>query len=75
MMKALRLLSLLIALTACSAKAPLSVQVVRSEMARCPEASWLDGREGTLKWNYTTGLELLAFLDVYDRYGDTAVFN
>ena len=53
----------------------MSVQVVRSEMARCPEGSWLDGREGTLKWNYTTGLELLAFLDVYDRYGDTAVFN
>lgn len=75
MMKTLRYLFLLIALTACTAKAPLSVQVVRSEMARCPEASWLDGREGTLKWNYTTGLELLSFLDVYDRYGDTTVFN
>ena len=74
-MRTLRFLSLLVALTACTAKAPLSVQVVRSEMARCPEGSWLDGREGTLKWNYTTGLELLAFLDVYDRYGDTAVFN
>ena len=43
---------------------PLSVQMVRSEMARCPEASYLDGREGTLKWNYTTGLELQAMLDV-----------
>ena len=75
MMKTLRHLFLLVALTACTAKAPLSVQVVRSEMSRCPEASWLDGLEGTLKWNYTTGLELLAFLDVYDRYGDTAVFN
>ena len=53
------------ALTACAAKAPLSLQVVRSEMARCPEASYLDGQEGKLKWNYTTGLELKAMLDAY----------
>ena len=54
------------ALTACTgAKAPLSQEVVRSEMARNPEASYIDGLEGTLKWNYTTGLELKAFLDVY----------
>ena len=52
-----------IALTACTAKAPLSLQVVRSEMARCPEASYIDGLEGKLKWNYTTGLELKALLD------------
>ena len=51
------------ALTACTAKAPLSWRVVESEMARCPEASFLDGQEGKLKWNYTTGLELKAFLD------------
>ena len=57
---------LTIALTACTAKAPLSLRLVRSEMARCPEASWLDGREGNLKWNYTTGLELKSFLDVYN---------
>ena len=54
-----------LALTACTAKAPLSLQVVRSEMARFPEATYLDGQEGKLKWNYTTGLELKAFLDVY----------
>ena len=54
-----------LALTACTAKAPLSLEVVRSEMARCPEATYLDGQEGKLKWNYTTGLELKAFLDVY----------
>ena len=54
---------LTLALTACTAKAPLSQEVVRSEMARCPEASHLDGQEGKLKWNYTTGLELKAFLD------------
>ncbi len=53
----------LLALAACTAKAPLSVEVVRSEMARCPEASYIDGLEGKLKWNYTTGLELKAILD------------
>ena len=51
------------ALAACTAKAPLSVEVVRSEMVRCPQASFIDGQEGKLKWNYTTGLELKAMLD------------
>ena len=51
------------ALTACTAEAPLSLRVVESEMARFPEASYLDGLEGKLKWNYTTGLELKAMLD------------
>ena len=45
---------------------PFSESVVRSEMQRCPEASFLDGQEGNLKWNYTTGLELKAFLDAAD---------
>ena len=53
------------ALAACTAKAPLSMEVVRSEMARCPQATYIDGQEGNLKWNYTTGLELKAMLDVY----------
>ena len=44
---------------------PLSAAVVRSEMERFPDATCLDGLEGRLKWNYTTGLELKAFLDVY----------
>jgi len=57
---------LLLALTACTAKAPLSLRVVRSEMARCPEATFIDGLDGRLKWNYTTGLELKAFLDATD---------
>ena len=52
-----------LALTACTAKAPLYSDVVRSEMARNPEASYIDGQQGNLKWNYTTGLELKAFLD------------
>ena len=53
------------ALAACTAKAPLSMEVVRSEMVRCPQATYIDGQEGNLKWNYTTGLELKAMLDVY----------
>ena len=50
-------------LTACTAREPLSQAVVRSEMQRNPAASYIDGLEGKLKWNYTTGLELKAFLD------------
>ena len=57
---------LLAALTACTAKAPLSLQVVRSEMQRNPAASYIDGQEGNMKWNYTTGLELKAMLDAYE---------
>ena len=47
---------------------PYSVRMMLSEMLRNPDASWLDGRKGQLKWNYTTGLELLSFLDVAERY-------
>lgn len=47
---------------------PYSVRMMKSEMLRNPDASWLDGRKGSLKWNYTTGLELLSFLDVAERY-------
>ena len=49
--------------------APYSVRMMNSEMLRNPQAVWLDGRQGKLKWNYTTGLELLSFLDVAERYG------
>ncbi|MBR5702631.1 MAG: glycoside hydrolase family 88 protein [Bacteroidales bacterium] len=45
------------------AREPMSVRMVRSEMQRCPSAADLDGMDGRLKWNYTTGLELLAMLD------------
>ena len=64
MMRSLISIVCVCALAACTAKAPLSVEVVRSEMARCPEATCIDGLEGKLKWNYTTGLELKAMLDV-----------
>ncbi|MBQ3766217.1 MAG: glycoside hydrolase family 88 protein [Bacteroidales bacterium] len=65
----------LVALTACTAKAPLSLRVVESEMARCPEATFLDGQEGRLKWNYTTGLELKSFLDVYEATGREEILD
>ena len=41
----------------------LLVRTVQSELQRCPTAAELDGLQGRLKWNYTTGLELKAFLD------------
>ena len=56
-------------LTACTAREPLSQAVVRSEMQRNPSASYIDGLEGKLKWNYTTGLELKAFLDASETPG------
>ena len=37
---------------------PYSVKMMMSEMLRNPQAAWLDGRQGKLKWNYTTVLEL-----------------
>ena len=72
MRKSVFILLLAAALTACNAaKAPLSERVVLSEMARNPEASYIDGQEGKLKWNYTTGLELKAILDVYTHAGSS----
>ncbi len=52
-----------------SSPKPLSVRMVESEIARNPEAVRLDGiKPGTVKWNYTTGLELQAIMDVAERY-------
>ena len=59
----------------CSAGEPFSKEVVLGEITRCPDAFHLDFKEGKQSWNYTTGLELKAFLDVADRYGDEAIFN
>ena len=39
-----------------------ALSMVRAEMTRCPDGTYLDGMEGRLKWNYTTGLELMSFL-------------
>ena len=73
-MRRLSCILLAAALTACTAaEAPLSLRVVESEMVRNPEASYIDGLEGKLKWNYTTGLELKAMLDVYAVTGDERI--
>lgn len=56
-------------LAACSPRIPLYESVVASEMSRNPGASYIDGQQGNLKWNYTTGLELKAFLDVAEVLG------
>ena len=56
-------------LTACTAKTPLYKEVALSEMQRWPEASYIDGQQGRLKWNYTTGLELKALLDCCEKDG------
>lgn len=61
-------LALLLAV-ACKQEKPFSVRMMESEISRCPSASMLDFQEGELKWNYTTGLELLSFLDCAERYG------
>ena len=63
-MRTSRLIPLLLLAFACAPKPEaLSLKMVQSEMARCPRATELDGLQGTLKWNYTTGLELQAMLD------------
>lgn len=50
---------------------PLAVRMARSEIVRNPSPTTLDGiPAGKVKWNYTTGLELLAIMDAgaaYDR--------
>ena len=65
-----RLLLILTALFSVAAygQEPYSIRMIRSEMQRNPDATYLDGREGQRKWNYTTGLELKSFLDAAKRY-------
>ena len=62
------LLSMLILTVSVMANEPYSVRMIRSEMKRNPDATYLDGRNGVRKWNYTTGLELKSFLDAAKRY-------
>ncbi len=50
------------------AQEPYSVRMIRSEMKRNPDATYLDGMKGERKWNYTTGLELKSFMDASKRY-------
>lgn len=61
------ILALLVTVSA-FAQEPYSVRMIKSEMQRNPDATYLDGRNGVSKWNYTTGLELKSFMDAADRY-------
>ena len=61
------ILALLVTVSAFSQE-PYSVRMIKSEMQRNPDATYLDGRNGVRKWNYTTGLELKSFMDAADRY-------
>ena len=46
-----------------------AIRMVESEIVRHPSAATLDGiAAGKVKWNYTTGLELLAIMDAGERY-------
>ena len=68
-MKRILLIALCCLAAACSQqKEPLSVRMVRSEIKRAPEATYLDNQGGNYKWNYTTGLELRTILAVSRTY-------
>lgn len=54
--------------------APWSVRMAESEMIRCPEAWQLDFQK-RLKWDYCHGVELGAFLNLYDAYGDRRYYD
>ena len=69
------LLALPFSLSSCKGEDPLSMQVVKSEMARWPEPFEIDWSRGRINWNYTPGLEMKSFLDVYDRYGNDTIFR
>ncbi len=65
----------LAALVSCGKTGHMSEKMVYSQMSRCPEATYLDYAGGKLKWSYTPGLELKAFLDVYERYGGKEIYD
>lgn len=71
------ILLLLASIVSCSGPGgePMSLRMVRSEMARNASAAYLDGMNGRLKWNYTVGLELQSFMDVADEYGVDGPFD
>lgn len=55
---------------------PLAVRMARSEIARNPSAVNLDGiPAGKIKWNYTTGLELLSLMDAAEAYDRPEFFD
>ena len=70
------LIPALCVLAACTSRSPLydsstplAVRMAQSEIARNPSPMTLDGiPAGKVKWNYTTGLELLAIADAGAAY-------
>lgn len=77
MKKTALFIALAMVLCACQTQKtePMSEQMVRSQMFRCPTAKYLDFKNGRLRWNYTPGLELKAYLDVYQTYGGEDIFS
>ena len=53
---------------------PMSVRMAESEMIRSPQ-SWQLDFQSRLKWDYCHGVELQAFLNLYDSYGDKRYFD
>lgn len=69
-------LFLFLAIPVCSGREDaLSLHMVRSEMKRNASASFLDGMNGKLKWNYTTGLELQSFVCASEAYDEPDAFE
>lgn len=73
----------LLALSACVSKPqslldttdrPLSIRMAESEMARHESATSIDGNLHP-KWNYTPGLEMLAFVDLANYTGDARYYE
>ena len=76
MRKTVLALLALVVLAGCGKKSlPLSERMVRSQMSRCEDATFLDYTDGRLKWDYTPGVELRAYLDVFDAYGDSTIYD
>lgn len=50
-----------------------AIRLADAEMIRCPQSWQLDFQQ-TLKWDYCHGLELQAFLDLYQRCGNEQYF-
>ncbi|WP_280778498.1 glycoside hydrolase family 88 protein [Parabacteroides sp. PM5-20] len=50
------------------------MKIADAEMIRCPE-SWQLDFQPTLKWDYCHGLELQAFLQLYEKNGDEKYFD
>lgn len=53
---------------------PYYVRMAESEMQRYPE-SWMVDFSDKIKWNYTHGLEMQAFIEVAEKTGDEKYFN